>query len=87
MQFYSILLHLNFSVLTVDRASPLSVKRSGGRKKHHFREMRQPSVLPADDRDSGAAQLLGNGGKIEPYTIIIMMAAALLIFFVVKIVF
>jgi hypothetical protein len=38
MQFYSILLHLYFSVLTVDRASPL----------------------------------LGNGGKIEPYTIIIM---------------
>jgi hypothetical protein len=27
---YAILLHLNFSVLTVDRASPLSVKRSGG---------------------------------------------------------
>jgi hypothetical protein len=32
----------------------------------------QPSAMPADDRDSGAAQLLGNGGKIEPYTIIIM---------------
>jgi hypothetical protein len=28
--------------------------------------------MSADDRDSGAAQLLGNGGKIEPYTIIIM---------------
>jgi hypothetical protein len=66
MQFYSILLHLNFSVLTVDRVSPLS----GGRRKHHFREMRQPSAIPADDRDSAAAQLLGNGGKIEPYTII-----------------
>jgi hypothetical protein len=43
-----------------------------GRRKHHFREMRQPSAMPADDRDSAAAQLLGNGGKIEPYTIIIM---------------
>jgi hypothetical protein len=30
MQCYSILLHLNFSVLTIDRVSPLSVKRSGG---------------------------------------------------------
>jgi hypothetical protein len=28
---FAILLHPNFSVLTVDRASPLSVKRSGGR--------------------------------------------------------
>jgi hypothetical protein len=28
--------------------------------------------MSADDRDSGAAQLFGNGGKIEPYTIIIM---------------
>jgi hypothetical protein len=28
---YAILLHLNFSVLTVDWARPLSVKRSGGR--------------------------------------------------------
>jgi hypothetical protein len=28
--------------------------------------------MSANDRDSGAAQLLGNGGKIEPYTIIIM---------------
>jgi hypothetical protein len=27
---YAILLHPNFSVLTVDRASPLSVKNSGG---------------------------------------------------------
>jgi hypothetical protein len=35
--------------------------------------MRQPSAMPADDRHSGAAQLLGNGGKIEPYTIIIMV--------------
>jgi hypothetical protein len=26
----------------------------------------------ADNRDSCAAQLLGNGGKIEPYTIILM---------------
>jgi hypothetical protein len=26
---YAILLHPNFSVLTVDRASPLTVKRSG----------------------------------------------------------
>jgi hypothetical protein len=24
--------------------------------------------MPADDLESGAAQLLGNGGKIEPYT-------------------
>jgi hypothetical protein len=41
---YAILLHPNFSVLTVDRTSPLSVKMSGegGRRKHHFREMRQP---------------------------------------------
>jgi hypothetical protein len=49
---YAILLHPNFSVLTVDRASPLSVKRSGGeggRRKHHFREMRQPSAMFADD--------------------------------------
>jgi hypothetical protein len=52
---YAILLHPNFSVLSVDRASPLSVKRSGpgggggGRKKHHFREMRQPSAMSADD--------------------------------------
>jgi hypothetical protein len=30
--------------------------------------MRQPSAMSADDSDSGAAQLLGNGGKIEPYT-------------------
>jgi hypothetical protein len=30
MKFYSVLLHLNFSVLTVDLASPLSVKRNGG---------------------------------------------------------
>jgi hypothetical protein len=29
MQFYSILLHLNFSVLTADRVSLLTVKRSG----------------------------------------------------------
>jgi hypothetical protein len=28
--------------------------------------------MSADDCDSGAAQLWGNGGKIEPYTIIIM---------------
>jgi hypothetical protein len=28
---YAILLHPNLSVLTVDRASPLGVKRSGGR--------------------------------------------------------
>jgi hypothetical protein len=28
---YAILLHSNFSALTVDRESPLSVKRSGGR--------------------------------------------------------
>jgi hypothetical protein len=28
---YAILLHPNFSVLTVDQASPLSVKRSEGR--------------------------------------------------------
>jgi hypothetical protein len=50
---YAILLHPNFSALTVDRASPLSVKRSGegGRRKHHFREIeiRQPSVMSADD--------------------------------------
>jgi hypothetical protein len=44
----AILLHLNYSFLTVDRASPLSVKRSGGRK-HYFREMRQPSAMSADD--------------------------------------
>jgi hypothetical protein len=36
---YAILLHPNFSVLTVDRASPLSVKRSRG----------QPSAMSADD--------------------------------------
>jgi hypothetical protein len=35
--------------------------------------MRKPSAMPADDWDSGTAQLLGNGGKIEPYTIIIMI--------------
>jgi hypothetical protein len=34
--------------------------------------------MSADDRDSGAAQLLGNGGKIEPYTIIIMDPSILL---------
>jgi hypothetical protein len=72
---YAILLHPNFSVLTVDRASSLSVKSSGeepgGRRKHHFREMRQPSAMSPDDRLI-AAQLLGNGGKIEPYAIIIM---------------
>jgi hypothetical protein len=27
---YTILLHPNFSVLTVERANPMSVKRSGG---------------------------------------------------------
>jgi hypothetical protein len=27
--------------------------------------------MSADDRDSGAAQLLGNGGKIEPYNHVI----------------
>jgi hypothetical protein len=32
---YAILLPPNFSVLTVDRASPLSVKRSGGGWAHH----------------------------------------------------
>jgi hypothetical protein len=43
------LLGPNFSaVLTFDRVSPLSVKRSGGRK-HHFREMRQPSDMSADN--------------------------------------
>jgi hypothetical protein len=58
---YAILLHLNFSALTVDRASPLSVKRSGGgweEEAYHFREMRQPSAMSADDRDSGVAQLV-----------------------------
>jgi hypothetical protein len=40
---YAILLYANFSLLTVDRASLLSVKRSGGR------EMRQPSAMSADD--------------------------------------
>jgi hypothetical protein len=40
--------------------------------KHHFREMRQPSAMSADA--TIAAQLLGNGGKIEPYTIIIMVS-------------
>jgi hypothetical protein len=52
MQFYS---HLNFSVLTVDWASPLSVKRSWGRVwccTRHFREMSQLSAMAADD--SGA---------------------------------
>jgi hypothetical protein len=71
---YSILLHPNFCVLSVDLVSPLSVKRSGGRaggrRKHHFREMRQPLHLPC--QPTIAAQLLENGGKIEPYTIIIM---------------
>jgi hypothetical protein len=41
------------SVMTVDRSRPLSVKRSGGgqggRRNHHFREMRQPSAMSADD--------------------------------------
>jgi hypothetical protein len=50
---YAILLHPNFSALKVDRASPMRVKRSGvraaGRRKHHFREMRQPSAMSADD--------------------------------------
>jgi hypothetical protein len=31
--------------------------------------------MSADDCDSGAAQLLGNGGKLEPYTILIMIQA------------
>jgi protein-L-isoaspartate O-methyltransferase len=74
MQFYSILLHLNFSVLTVDRASPLSVKRSEGRpgweEETPFQIIK--AAISADDCDSGVAQLLRNGGKIEPYTIIIM---------------
>jgi hypothetical protein len=52
---YAILLHRNFSYLTVDRASPLSVKRSEGRPGWeeeaplHCREMRQPSAMSADD--------------------------------------
>jgi hypothetical protein len=46
---YAILLHSNFSVLTVDRVSPLGGKRSDGRRKHHLREMRQPSAMAADD--------------------------------------
>jgi hypothetical protein len=48
---YAILLHPNFSVLTVDLVSPLSEKEwgEGGRRKHHFREMRQPSAMSADD--------------------------------------
>jgi hypothetical protein len=46
---YAILLHPNFSVLTVDRASPLSVKRFGG---NHL--PCQPTIV---------AQLLGKGGK------------------------
>jgi hypothetical protein len=69
---HAILLHPNLSVLTVDWASPLSVKRSWGRVggcTYHFREMRPPSAMSADD----SAHLLGNGGKIEPYTIIIMV--------------
>jgi hypothetical protein len=66
----------NFSVLTVNRASPLSLKSSGAgaggaegwEEKHHFREMRQLSAIC---QPTIAAQLLGNGGKFEPYTIII----------------
>jgi hypothetical protein len=49
---YAILLHPIFLVLTVDRASPLSVIRraeGGGWEEHHFREMRQPSAMSADD--------------------------------------
>jgi hypothetical protein len=49
---YAILLPSNFSVLTVDWASPLSVKRSWGRVggcTRHFREMRQLSAMSADD--------------------------------------
>jgi hypothetical protein len=58
---YAILLHPNFSVLTVDRASPLSMKRSWGRVGGCTPS--QPMI---------AAQLLGQPAKIEPYTIIIM---------------
>jgi hypothetical protein len=51
MQFYS---HLNFSVLTVDWAIPIEREKEwgrvpGGSSKHHFREMRQPSAMSADD--------------------------------------
>jgi hypothetical protein len=68
---YAILLHPNFSFLTVDQGSPLSMKRSGGRvggwstisDKWGNHLPCQPTI---------AAQLLGNGGKIEPYTITIM---------------
>jgi hypothetical protein len=60
---YAILLHPNFSVMSVDRASPLSVKRSEGRvgggstisDKWGNHLPCQPTI---------AAQLLGNGGKI-----------------------
>jgi hypothetical protein len=68
---YAILLHPNFSLVAVDRACPLSVKRSGGvwEEEAPFSE-NWDNHLP--DLPTIAAQLLENGGKIEPYTITIM---------------
>jgi hypothetical protein len=74
MQFYSILRSILISLFWP--GEPIEREKEwgeGGRRKHHFREMRQPSAMPADDCDSGTAQILGNGGKMEPYTIIIMI--------------
>jgi hypothetical protein len=50
---YAILLHPNVSVLTVDQASPLSVKRSGGRgweeEAPFQRNEAQPSAMSAEN--------------------------------------
>jgi hypothetical protein len=76
--FYS---HLNFSVLTVDWASPLSVKRSWGRAGWGvIRAISEKwgNYLPC--QPTIAARLLWNGGKIEPYTIIIMVSVVVWIF-------
>jgi hypothetical protein len=74
---YAILLHPNFSVLTVDRASPLSVERSGGRVGggSTIAFQRNEATICHVSRSMIAAQLLGNGGKIKPYTIIIIINA------------
>jgi hypothetical protein len=64
---YVILLYPNFYVLTVDRASPLSVKRSGGRVGGGSTiSEKWGNHLPCQPTIS--ALLLGNGGKFEPYT-------------------
>jgi hypothetical protein len=73
---YAILLHSNFSVLTVDRASPLSMKRSWGRVGGYTRHLVEILHTWANHPPSQpmiAAQLLGQPAKSEPYTIIIMI--------------